>query len=68
MGIALAKRLLRERQLGMEQVTERVGYGSASTFTVAFARHAGMAPARYARMSRALRTVVAQQYDRMAQC
>jgi AraC-like DNA-binding protein len=51
--MALAKRLLRERELGMEQVAERVGYGSASTFTVAFARHAGMAPARYARMSRA---------------
>lgn len=49
--MALAKRLLRARELGMDQVAERVGYGSASTFSVAFARHAGMPPARYARMS-----------------
>ena len=48
--MALAKRLLRERELGMDQVAERVGYASASTFTTAFARHAGIAPARYARM------------------
>jgi len=48
--MALAKRLLREHELGMDQVAERVGYGSASTFSVAFARHAGIPPARYARM------------------
>jgi AraC-like DNA-binding protein len=49
--MALAKRLLRERELGIDQVAERVGYGSASTFSVAFARYAGMPPARYARMT-----------------
>jgi AraC-like DNA-binding protein len=47
--MALAKQLLRSGELGMEQVAERVGYGSASTFSVAFARHAGIPPARYAR-------------------
>lgn len=51
--MALAKRLLRERELGMDQVAERVGYGSASTFSTAFARYAGMPPARYARMNSA---------------
>jgi AraC-like DNA-binding protein len=47
--MALAKQLLREHQLAVEQVAERVGYGSASTFSVAFTRHAGIPPARYAR-------------------
>ena len=47
--MALAKQFLRNRNLGMDQVAERVGYGSASTFSVAFARYAGMSPARYAR-------------------
>ncbi|WP_047462661.1 AraC family transcriptional regulator [Rhizobium rhizogenes] len=47
--MALAKQLLRSRELGMDQVAERVGYASASTFSVAFARYAGMPPARYAR-------------------
>ncbi len=47
--MALAKQLLRNRNLGVDQVAERVGYGSASTFSVAFARHAGMPPARYSR-------------------
>ncbi len=48
--MALAKRLLRERELGMDQVAERVGYGSASAFSIAFARYAGVPPARYGRM------------------
>ncbi|MBV9635547.1 MAG: helix-turn-helix domain-containing protein, partial [Methylobacteriaceae bacterium] len=48
--MALAKRLLCEHDLAMDQVAERVGYSSASTFSVAFARHAGLPPARYARM------------------
>ena len=47
--MALAKQLLRGREIGMDEVAERVGYGSASTFSVAFARHAGVPPARYAR-------------------
>jgi AraC-like DNA-binding protein len=47
--MALAKQLLRRRELTMDEVAERVGYGSASTFSVAFARHAGVPPARFAR-------------------
>jgi AraC-like DNA-binding protein len=48
--MALAKRLLSERELSMDQVAERVGYSSASTFSIAFARYEGASPARYARM------------------
>lgn len=47
--MALARRLLKGHELGMDQVAERVGYSSASSFTVAFARHTGISPARYAR-------------------
>lgn len=47
--MALAKRLLVERELSVEQVAERVGYRSASTFSVAFSRHAGLPPTHYAR-------------------
>lgn len=48
--MALAKRLLRDNDLAMGQVAARVGYSSASTFSTAFARHAGMPPARYGRV------------------
>lgn len=48
--MALARRLLRGQELGLDQVAERVGYSSASTFSVAFARYTGMSPARYGRM------------------
>jgi len=47
--MALARRLLNAHELGMDQIAERVGYSSASSFTVAFARHVGISPARYAR-------------------
>lgn len=47
--MALAKRLLRTRELAIEHVAAQVGYGSASTFSTAFARHVGMPPIRYAR-------------------
>lgn len=47
--MALAKRLLTAHELGMDQIAERVGYGSASSFTVAFARHVGIPPSKYAR-------------------
>jgi AraC-like DNA-binding protein len=51
--MALASRLLREQDLPVAQVAERVGYSSASTFGAAFVRHVGMSPARYARTARA---------------
>jgi AraC-like DNA-binding protein len=47
--MALAKNLLRDGSCRVAEVAERVGYGSASTFNVAFTRHVGMPPARYAR-------------------
>lgn len=47
--MALAKRLLRRRDIALDTVAERVGYGSASTFSTAFRRHVGEAPGRYAR-------------------
>ena len=47
--MALAKRLLRTRELAIEHVAAQVGYGSASTFSTAFARHVGIPPMRYAR-------------------
>ncbi|MGX1307021.1 AraC-like DNA-binding protein [Amorphus suaedae] len=51
--MALAKDLLRQGRAGVAQVAERVGYASASTFSVAFTRHVGMPPAVYARGARA---------------
>ena len=47
--MALAKDLLRRQDLGLAQVAERVGYSSASTFSIAFSRHVGRPPSRYAR-------------------
>ena len=44
----IAKGLLRRGELTAAQVAERVGYGSASAFSVAFRRHVGMAPGRFA--------------------
>ncbi|GLR80275.1 AraC family transcriptional regulator (plasmid) [Azospirillum oryzae] len=47
--MALAKDLLRRREGGIVDIAERVGYGSASAFSVAFARHVGVSPTAYAR-------------------
>ena len=46
--MALAKNLLRRKEGGIAEVAERVGYSSASTFSVAFTRHVGLPPTRYA--------------------
>jgi transcriptional regulator GlxA family with amidase domain len=48
--MALAKDLLRRSDIAIATVAERVGYGSASTFSTAFSRHVGQPPGRYARM------------------
>ncbi|WP_077964630.1 AraC family transcriptional regulator [Ensifer adhaerens] len=47
--MAIAKDLLRQTELDLAAVAERVGYGSASTFSTAFSRHVGQSPGRYAR-------------------
>ena len=52
--MAIAKGLLRRREAGIAEVAQRIGYGSASAFSVAFARHVGMPPARYVREQTAI--------------
>ena len=47
--MALAKDLLRKREAGVAEIAARVGYISASAFSVAFTRHVGRAPTFYAR-------------------
>lgn len=47
--MAIAKDLLRRDGAGVAQVATRVGYSSASTFSVAFARHVGTTATVYAR-------------------
>jgi AraC-like DNA-binding protein len=47
--MTLAKALLRHERMAVADVVERVGYGSTSAFSVAFSRHVGQSPSRYAR-------------------
>lgn len=47
--MALAKHLLRQNETRFAAIAERIGYSSASTFSVAFTRHVGKAPTHYAR-------------------
>lgn len=47
--MALAKNLLRRMEGSIAEVAERVGYGSASAFTIAFTRHVGLPPGRFVR-------------------
>ena len=47
--MALAKGYLRSKSAALDEVARRVGYGSASTFSIAFSRHVGQPPGRYAR-------------------
>ncbi|AKQ63841.1 Transcriptional regulator, AraC family [Myxococcus hansupus] len=49
--MAVARGLLRRREFAINEVAERVGYSSASTFTTAFSRRVGQSPGRYARAS-----------------
>lgn len=45
--MTVAKNLLRQAGVSVKQVADRVGYGSASTFSTAFARHVGTPPSRF---------------------
>ena len=47
--MAQAKHLLRKDENSVADIAERVGYSSASTFSIAFTRHVGQSPSRYAR-------------------
>lgn len=47
--MALAKNYLRRGEGGMAEIAERVGYSSASSFSVAFTRFVGQSPSLYAR-------------------
>jgi len=47
--MAVARDLLRRQELGIAEVAERIGYGSASTFSTAFSRYVGQPPSQYAR-------------------
>lgn len=46
--MALAKNMLRSKE-GVAEIAARVGYGSASAFSVAFTRHVGLPPTHYVR-------------------
>lgn len=45
----IARALLRDEDVSVSEVAERVGYGSTSAFSVAFSRHVGQPPSHYAR-------------------
>jgi AraC-like DNA-binding protein len=45
--MALAKDMLRRKDGGMKEIARRIGYGSASAFSVAFSRSVGLAPSQY---------------------
>jgi AraC-like DNA-binding protein len=47
--MALAKDLLRRETASVDDIAQRVGYSSASTFSTAFSRHVGLPPRRFAR-------------------
>lgn len=47
--MAVAKSLLRDGELALDEVARRIGYGSASTFSTAFSRHVGQPPGRFMR-------------------
>ncbi|WP_415401800.1 AraC family transcriptional regulator [Tateyamaria sp. SN3-11] len=51
--MTLAKHMLRSGSHGIAEVTDKIGYGSASAFSTAFARHVGAAPGKYARVASA---------------
>ncbi|OSQ39583.1 AraC family transcriptional regulator [Thalassospira mesophila] len=49
--MTLAKQMLRQTKCGVAEVASKVGYGSASAFSVAFSRHTGFPPAQYGRQT-----------------
>jgi AraC-like DNA-binding protein len=47
--ISIAKDVLRRERAPLAEVAEKIGYQSASAFSVAFTRHAGCTPSAFAR-------------------
>lgn len=47
--MAIARQLLRHEKRPVAEVADRLGYGSTSTFSVAFRRSVGQSPSRFAR-------------------
>jgi len=45
--MALAKNLLRQKKFALADIADRIGYGSASSFSTAFTRHVGLPPSAY---------------------
>lgn len=63
--MAIAKDLLRGKGVSVNEVAQRVGYSSSSTFSVAFARQVGSAPTTYAReYARAAQAAPQAQFSR----
>ncbi|QEA14361.1 AraC family transcriptional regulator [Comamonas flocculans] len=46
--MALARNLLKRGECSIGEVAQRIGYSSVNTFSVAFTRHVGLPPRRYA--------------------
>lgn len=46
--MALAKTMLKKNRSGIAEIAGRVGHRAASAFSVAFTRHVGLSPTRYA--------------------
>ncbi len=61
--LAVAKDLLRKREASVGEIARRVGYRSASAFSVAFTRDVGMSPARFARQTNALAGTAAVDFE-----
>lgn len=53
--MAMAKAMLRDQQDSIANIAERVGYSSASTFSVAFSRYTGLPPGQYAKEANSAR-------------
>ncbi|MCH6484221.1 AraC family transcriptional regulator [Pseudoxanthomonas sp. LH2527] len=51
--MAMARDLLRNHRVSVAEAAEQVGYRSVSTFSMAFQRHTGLPPRRYARQHEA---------------
>lgn len=50
--MTLAKNLLMQSESSLLEIAESIGYSSVNTFSVAFTRHVGLPPRRYALQSR----------------